>query len=61
MKIKILGSGQDAGIPHAGCYCKICNKARKNVKSRRLAPSMTRLKNFVILSTPRLILSGNSI
>ncbi len=40
MKIKILGSGQDAGIPHTGCYCDVCSKARKDPKYRRLGPSI---------------------
>lgn len=40
MRIKILGSGQDDGIPHTGCYCDICNKARKYVKYKRLGPSI---------------------
>lgn len=40
MRIKILGSGQDAGIPHTGCYCDVCNKARKYTKYRRLGPSI---------------------
>ncbi len=40
MKIKILGSGQDDGIPQIGCYCKTCNSARKQKKSRRLGPSI---------------------
>lgn len=40
MKLIILGSGQDAGIPHTGCYCEICNKARKNIGFQRLGPSI---------------------
>jgi len=40
MRIKILGSGQDAGIPHPGCYCDVCKKARKDAKYRRLGPSI---------------------
>jgi pyrroloquinoline quinone biosynthesis protein B len=40
MRIKILGSGQDAGIPHIGCQCDICNKARKHKEYRRLGPSI---------------------
>lgn len=40
MIIKILGSGQDAGIPHTGCYCEECNRARKYAQYRRLGPSM---------------------
>ncbi len=40
MKIKILGSGQDAGIPHTGCYCDVCTRARKDTNYRRLGPSI---------------------
>lgn len=40
MRIKILGSGQDAGIPHTGCYCDVCSKARKDTGYRRLGPSI---------------------
>lgn len=40
MKIMVLGSGQDAGIPHAGCSCETCNKARINPEHRRLGPSI---------------------
>lgn len=40
LKIKILGSGQDAGIPHTGCFCEICDKARKHEKFKRLGPSI---------------------
>lgn len=40
MKIKILGSGQDAGVPHTGCNCDVCNKARENIRYRRLGPSV---------------------
>ena len=40
MKIKILGSGQDAGTPQIDCYCNTCKLARKNKKYRRLGPSL---------------------
>lgn len=40
MRIEILGSGQDYGIPHTDCYCDVCNKARKHAKYRRLGPSV---------------------
>jgi pyrroloquinoline quinone biosynthesis protein B len=43
MEIKILGSGQDAGIPHTGCYCDVCTKARKDIKYRRFGPSIALL------------------
>ncbi len=40
MKLIILGSGQDVGIPHIGCYCEVCEIARKDVKFRRFGPSV---------------------
>jgi pyrroloquinoline quinone biosynthesis protein B len=40
MKVMVLGSGQDAGIPHGGCNCKICSKAKDDSKFRRLGPSI---------------------
>lgn len=40
MKIMVLGSGQDAGIPHTSCDCEICSKAKKDTKFRRWGPSI---------------------
>jgi len=40
LKIKVLGSGQDAGTPHTGCHCDVCKRARRYKKYRRLAPSI---------------------
>jgi pyrroloquinoline quinone biosynthesis protein B len=40
MKIKVLGSGQDAGIPQIGCHCYICMNARKHKEYQRLGPSI---------------------
>ncbi|MEA1993148.1 MAG: MBL fold metallo-hydrolase [Euryarchaeota archaeon] len=40
MIVKILGSGQDAGIPQIGCPCDICTKARKHPAYRRYGPSI---------------------
>jgi pyrroloquinoline quinone biosynthesis protein B len=40
MNLKVLGSGQDAGVPHIGCRCPTCNRARKYASSRRLGPSI---------------------
>lgn len=38
--IMILGSGQDAGIPHTGCRCDVCDKAKCSSEFRRLGPSI---------------------
>jgi len=40
MKLMVLGSGQDAGIPQVGCYCKNCTNARRYKRYRRLGPSI---------------------
>jgi pyrroloquinoline quinone biosynthesis protein B len=40
MRITVLGSGQDAGIPHTGCYCGVCNRARESPEFRRLGASI---------------------
>jgi pyrroloquinoline quinone biosynthesis protein B len=40
MIIKVLGSGQDSGIPHIGCRCDICSRAREDSKYKRLGPSV---------------------
>lgn len=40
MKMMVLGSGQDGGIPHTGCLCDICLLARKDRRYRRLGPSV---------------------
>jgi pyrroloquinoline quinone biosynthesis protein B len=39
MRMKILGSGQDGGIPHTGCYCDVCLRARSHPEYGRLSPS----------------------
>jgi pyrroloquinoline quinone biosynthesis protein B len=39
--IMVLGSGQDAGIPHAGCHCRNCNLGRRYERYRRLGPSIS--------------------
>ena len=40
MKLIILGSGQDAGIPQTGCRCNTCKKARVDPEYRRSGPSI---------------------
>jgi len=40
VKVMVLGSGQDGGIPHAGCTCPNCTRARQDETYRRLAPSI---------------------
>jgi len=38
--VKVLGTAQDAGIPHLGCHCPNCQRARKDPTD----PTFTRLK-----------------
>ncbi|MDP6154635.1 MAG: MBL fold metallo-hydrolase [Candidatus Thermoplasmatota archaeon] len=40
MHIRILGSGQDAGIPQIGCSCSICQVARNDSNYWRFGPSI---------------------
>ncbi len=41
MLVKILGTAQDAGIPHPNCFCENCNRARKDATYQRLAASLS--------------------
>ncbi|MHA1762007.1 MAG: MBL fold metallo-hydrolase [Candidatus Heimdallarchaeota archaeon] len=40
MKLLVLGSGQDAGVPQINCECDNCSAAQKDTKERRLGPSI---------------------
>ena len=40
MKVMVLGSGQDAGVPQAGCGCPNCQAARGDMRLRRKGPSV---------------------
>lgn len=40
MELRVLGSGQDAGIPQIGCLCPVCERARRHRRHRRLGPSI---------------------
>lgn len=58
-KLMVLGSGQDGGIPHAGCRCSACEWTRRNETHRRLAPSVAIYNEeagfcFVIDASPHL-------
>ncbi len=58
-KLVILGSAQDAGIPHIGCACKHCQQARQDTIHVRLSSSLGILdsqadKAFVIDASPAL-------
>lgn len=38
--VNIIGSAQDAGVPHPNCFCKNCVKAIEEDKFRRFASSL---------------------
>ncbi len=40
MKLKVLGSAQDAGVPQIGCHCQNCKLAREFPAARHLASSL---------------------
>ncbi len=40
LMLVVLGTAQDAGIPHVGCGCATCGSARLNLAQRRLASSL---------------------
>src|SRR5699024_12541527 len=41
MFIKVLGTAQDAGIPHPNCFCDHCEAAKKDKKYQRSAASLS--------------------
>lgn len=55
--VKVLGTAQDGGIPHSGCYCEKCLKARRKPEFSRHVSSLAILdlkeKTFFLLdATP---------
>lgn len=38
--LSVLGTAQDAGVPHINCFCKNCSQAIRNPLYRRLAASL---------------------
>ena len=40
MKIEVLGSVQDGGVPHLGCECDICEAARKDQRKQKYVGSI---------------------
>lgn len=40
MKIEILGSVQDGGVPHLGCECDICESAREDPSEQKYIGSL---------------------
>lgn len=55
--VKVLGTAQDGGLPHIGCYCQNCARARREPSFARLISSIALLdfkekKSFMIDATP---------
>ena len=55
--VKVLGTAQDGGLPHIGCYCRNCLRARREPSFARLVSSLALLdlkeeKSFIIDATP---------
>ncbi len=40
MNIEVLGNVQDGGVPHLGCDCEVCNRARENPEEQRYTASI---------------------
>jgi pyrroloquinoline quinone biosynthesis protein B len=64
--IKVLGTAQDGGIPQIGCYCKNCQRARKNSRFSRLRPSLAILdlrekKVFIVDASPDICLQYDMV
>ncbi|MFC4802280.1 MBL fold metallo-hydrolase [Neobacillus sp. GCM10023253] len=38
--LSVIGTAQDAGLPHPNCFCKNCSEAIRNPQFRRLAASL---------------------
>lgn len=38
--LRVLGTAQDGGLPHAACHCERCEAARRDPARRRLAASL---------------------
>lgn len=55
--VKIIGTAQDGGIPHTGCFCRNCRRAWMNSKHARFVSSLalfdlTDNKTFMVDVTP---------
>lgn len=57
MRAKLLGTAQDGGIPHLGCQCGACSRARSDTSLQRLTASLKVFNeengvNYVFDATP---------
>ena len=58
VKLIILGTSQDGGIPHFGCECKSCTKAYREPEFKRMVASLAIIGNKNVLlidATPDII------
>ncbi len=45
MKVEVLGNVQDGGVPHLGCDCDVCEKAREDPREQRYISSLLLKEN----------------
>ena len=45
MKVEVLGNVQDGGIPHLGCGCELCEKAREDPREAKYVESILLKEN----------------
>jgi pyrroloquinoline quinone biosynthesis protein B len=55
--VKVIGTAQDGGIPHIGCFCANCQRAWKEPQFSRLISSLALIdlienKTFLVDATP---------
>jgi pyrroloquinoline quinone biosynthesis protein B len=58
VRVLVLGTAQDGGVPHPGCDCARCSAARRDPRRRRLVASIGVVgatgKTFLVDATPDL-------
>lgn len=66
MEVRVLGTVQDGGVPHLGCSCELCERARTTPARQKYASSVLLIADsarYLIDATPdvRFHLRGESI
>ncbi len=64
--VLVLGTAQDGGIPHIGCYCPNCLRARKDARFSRLISSLALIdleekKYFILDATPDIRMQSDAV
>ncbi len=64
--VQVLGTAQDGGIPHIGCYCPNCLRAREDARFSRLISSLGLIdlkekKYFILDATPDIRLQSDAV